>query len=293
MIKSMTGYGKAEATSKYGTAKVELRSINHRYLDISVKLPEALVEFEDKIRAIAQQDIRRGKVYINILFNGKDKYLEKIIVDETLASAYYKQLLTLKKRLHLNSVIRLEQLLSLPGVVRLETRDVDVDKFWPTVKRAVEKSLKVLKHSRLKEGRMIQKDIWCRVRVIKKALEVIKNRSADNVEVYRERLAKMVKELSGNELHLDKNRLEQEVVIFAKNSDVTEEIVRMKSHLACLEDTLSSDDEIGKKLDFVAQELFREVNTIGTKSGDYIISQKVILIKTQIEKLREQAKNVE
>lgn len=294
MIRSMTGFGKGEAVSKYGRVKVEIRTINHKFLDISAKLPEGLLGFEDKIREDLARFIKRGKVNLNLVYEDGVDSADKIMVDEKLAKTYYRQLTALKNKMALEGSIRLDQIILLPGVITYEPKTALSHDIWPCVQKALANAVKNLDKSRQKEGRAIYADLKRRVRSIEKATGVIKERSEASVKLYRERLANRIKEISnGAATVLDKGRLEQEVALYAKNSDVTEEIIRILSHVQNLHDSLQTNVEIGKELDFIAQELSREINTIGAKASDFKISKNVIRLKGEVEKIREQAKNIE
>lgn len=293
MIKSMTGFGKGQAENKFGGIKVETRSVNHKFLEISVKLPESLLDFEDRTREIAGRFVKRGKVNVNIIHEDGSGSAETIAVDEKLAAAYYRMLMNLKKKIRLEGSVRLDQIITLPGVIRCEPKGAISIKLWPCVEQALTKALKDLDASRQKEGRAIYADLKKRIVHVEKALTLIKERSRINVRMYKEKLKKSIRQLSNEAAKFDKGKLEEEVALYAKNSDVTEEITRIAAHVKNLEDTLTNGREVGKKLDFIAQELNREINTVGSKAGDFKISQKVIQVKSEIEKLREQAKNIE
>jgi len=294
MIKSMTGFGKGEAKGKFGSIKAEARTVNHKFLEISTKLPEGLLGFEDRIRETVARFVKRGKANLNLIYEDGLDSVDKIVVDEKLAKAYYKMLTALKNNIRLEGSIRLDQLITLPGVITCEPKEVLPQRIWPHVEEALREAFCDLDRSRLKEGRVLYADLKKRIRYIEKAMSVIKERSKINVKFYKERLKDSIKEVSGKSMKIfDKTRLEQEVALYAKNSDVTEEVTRISAHLKNLRDTLENDLEVGKKLDFIAQELNREINTIGSKASDFKISQKVIQAKSEIEKLREQAKNIE
>lgn len=294
MIKSMTGFGKGEQKSNYGAIKAEVRTINHKFLEISTKLPETLLGFEDKVRELIGKFVKRGKVNLNLLYEDGLDSADKIMVDEKVAKVYYRQLLGLKKKIRVEGSIRLDQIITLPGVIRYEQKEIIPTKIWGYIESAVKKALKNLDASRKKEGNAIYIDLKKRVRNIERSTRVIKERSTINVKFYRERLKKSISEISKSSgAKFDKGRLEQEVALYAKNSDVTEEVTRIIAHLKNLNDTIEKDPEAGKKLDFIAQELNREINTVGAKASDFKISQKVIHIKSEIDKLREQAKNIE
>lgn len=294
MIKSMTGFGKGEAKGRYGKVKTEVRTVNHKFLEISTKLPEGFLDFEDRIRQLIARFVKRGKVNLSVVYENSLESADKIGVDEKLAAAYYRMLLRLKKKLKLEGSVRLDQLIALPGVITYEPKTALPSAVWPVLERALKEAFENLDESRLKEGGHLYADLEKRIINIERATNLIKERSKINVRLYKKRLKDSIKEMSANSLRsFDKNRLEQEVALYAKNSDVTEEIIRILAHVKNLKDILERDSEVGKKIDFIAQELNREINTIGSKASDFKISQKVIQIKSEVEKLREQAKNIE
>lgn len=292
MIKSMTGFGQAAAQSKFGKLKVEIRTLNNRFFDITDKFPEQLYIFEDRVRNTIKRSVKRGKVNINVIYDERIKKEDRIAIDEKIAKRYHGELNKLKKLLKLQGEIRLENMLSCPGLVGYKMEEKEENVLWPLLKKAIEGALDKLVQDRIREGEILGKDLKKRVKNIETALVSIKSRAVINLEQYKTRLAKRVKDLS-NGKELDKARLETEVAIFAKNCDVQEEIVRIKSHTKSFRTCLQSNGEIGKKLDFIAQELHREINTIGSKASDFKISQAVIQVKSEIEKIREQVKNIE
>ncbi len=292
MIHSMTGFGKAVVKSKYGTVTVEIRALNHKFFEVSAKLPNGLAQYEDKLKGLIHQKIKRGKLYLNIELNGQRDHEPHVAVNMAVAKRYRYELSRLKGALKLKGDIRLDQIISLPGVLTQETPTIDSKKPLPYVKQAIDKALKGLVSDRRKEGEALYKDLVKRVANIRAAVKHVDERSVISVVRHKAHLTNRIKELAGTK-NLDKARLAQEVALFAKNSDVSEELVRLKSHLDSFGDALKSHSEVGKKLDFIAQELHREANTIASKSSDFKISNSVIQIKSDIEKIREQVKNIE
>lgn len=288
----MTGFGQAALKDKTGTIKVEIRTINNRFFDITPRLPEKFYIFEDKVRTLVYDKIKRGKVTVNVVFDEKTGAEKPISIDEKAARHYYNRLMRLKNILRLEGGIKLENILSYPGIINYQGQDVKAAEIWPALSGIIEKALERLVKDRLHEGGFLAKDLVSRAEKIEKTLATIKNRSKVNIEQYRKRLAKRVKDLSSGR-ELDNARLETEVAIFAKNCDIQEEITRIKGHLLSFKKCVNSNGEIGKKLDFIAQELHREINTIGSKASDFKISQGVIQVKSEIEKIREQVKNIE
>ena len=214
MIKSMTGFGKGEADSRNGKVKAEVRTVNHKFLDVSTKLPDGLLGFEDKIREMIAKFVKRGKVNLNLVYENHIDSADKIVVDEKLAKTYYKLLTALKKKMDLEGSIRLDQLIALPGVITYEPKGVFPAKIWPFVEKAVKRAFEDLKVSRLREGRALSEDIKKRIRLIKAAMGVIKDRSKVNVKLYRNRLKNSTMEVSkGSAEGFDKTRFEQEVAL--------------------------------------------------------------------------------
>lgn len=292
MIRSMTGFGKGEAKFKNGQVVVEIKTVNHKFFDASLKLPETIAPFEDRIKEILQKKISRGKVNVSVIYDNRASKEEVITINRKLARSYYNGLSGLQKHLGLKDAVEMKDLIMLPGVINYEATEEALAMVWPKVEKALASAIEALVVDREKEGRAIYRDFCKRLDFIAKLLIEIKARSHLNIQEYRTRLAERVKDLtSGREI--DKGRLEMEVAIFAKNSDITEEIMRLKNHLVNFRKSIAANGEAGKKIDFIAQELHREINTVGSKASDFKISKDVIEIKSEIEKIREQAKNIE
>lgn len=292
MIRSMTGFGRGAAKIDGGKVTVEIKTVNHKFFDATLKLPSSLFLFEDDIKEILQREIKRGKVNFGMICDGRLAGAEHVTIDKEIAGRYYNELKGLKKHLGLQEAISIKDIVSLPGVVKNDVAEACVSQYWPQVKSAVGLAIKRLVKDRAKEGRSLYRDLASRSKRIASLLSVIRSRAHLNIEEYRRRFAERIKDLTGgNDVNI--GRLEMEVAIFAKNSDISEEITRLQNHLVNFNKTIAASDEIGKKLDFIAQELHREINTIGSKASDFKISKCVIEIKGEIEKIREQAKNLE
>lgn len=292
MVKSMTGFGRSSAAFKNGKITVEIKTINHKFSDLTLRLPASVAAFEEKIKEVLQKSIMRGKVSLSLMCEGKFLKEEHFALNREAAKTYYKELVKLKKFLDLSGEITIKELLLLPGVLSYEAGDGDLSKIWPAVKAAVEGAMKSLIIDRAKEGKALSADLFARVKKIRKLLEFIRSRAHLNIDEYKRRFETRVKALTGGR-NIDMGRLEMEVAIFAKNCDISEEITRLENHLDNFGKTISAGGEVGKKLDFIAQELHREINTIGSKASDFKIAKNVIEIKSEIEKIREQAKNLE
>ncbi|MCK4463541.1 MAG: YicC family protein [Candidatus Omnitrophica bacterium] len=292
MIRSMTGFGSDKAKSKYGVVTAEIKTVNHKFLEISCKLPNSLVIFEERIKSLLQRGVKRGKVYFNLIYEGTSPHVDSLYVDKKLAENYYNKLNSIKKTFKLEGGINLSDIISFPGVLNYRSAEKDISKLWPSVHTAADSALAKLINEREKEGRYLYKDFKKRIKKIKRYVVKIEDRAYINVKNYKRKLEQRIKEISRN-YPVNNERLEMEVVLYAKNSDISEEITRLKNHIFNFDKTIGKRGEAGKKLDFIAQELHREINTVGSKSSDYTISKSVIEIKSEIEKIREQLKNIE
>ena len=293
MLRSMTGFGRAETAAPNRKIQVEIRTVNHRFFEVSSRLPENFQIFEDKLRAEIAKKVKRGKINLSIVYDNPRKSGPKLIINKDLAHKYKKLLLDLKHSLKSKDEINFSQIISFPGVISVEEQPREESELWPHIKSALNKALSSLVKMREEEGKRLVADILKRKALISRNLAVIEHRSRLAVREYRGHLLKKIKELSSGKINLDKGRIELEVALFAKNSDITEEVTRIKSHLKGLVEALYQQDEVGRKLDFIAQELHREINTVGQKTNDYKIAQLAIAVKGEIEKIREQIQNIE
>ncbi|MCL2337196.1 MAG: YicC family protein [Firmicutes bacterium] len=292
MISSMTGFGRGEVAADNLKAVIEMKSVNHRYCEIVLRMPRSMNVLEERIRRVIQEKIARGRVdvFVNIELLGANKPLVK--VDEELAADYVRVANGIKDRLTLDGNVTVTELLHLPGVISLAEPENDVEQWWPVVREALAKALTGQLAMRLCEGDRLQKDIKNRSGQIGALVESIAQRSPLVTEEYREKLSQRLAELLAPGA-LDINRLETEVVIIAERASITEELVRLRSHLAQLDAAMESDVPVGRKLDFLMQEINREVNTIASKSADVQINRTVVEIKSVLEKIREQVQNIE
>lgn len=292
MINSMTGFGRGEICTDNLKAVIEMKSVNHRYCEIVLRMPRSVNVLEDRIRRMIQEKIARGRVdvFVNIELRGENKPLVK--VDEELAGDYVRAANDIKDRLTLDGTVTVNDLLHLPGVVSLAEPENDVEQWWPVVREALDKALTGQLEMRRREGVRLQSDIKKRSGQIAEMVEIIDKRSPVVTGEYRERLSQRINELlvPGT---LDMSRLDTEVVIIAERASITEELVRLRSHLAQLDACMEGDVPVGRKLDFLMQEINREVNTIASKSADLEINRTVVEIKSELEKIREQVQNIE
>lgn len=291
MIKSMTGFGRGNYEEHGRSFIVEIKTINHRYTDISIRYPRQLSYLEDSIRKYVQNTISRGKVDIYIY---QDKFNEEDIhvsVDEVLAEEYLKAIKKLKDKFSLKDDITLSFLAKIPEIISIE-KEENNDEVWDILKKAIDRALESLVSMRIAEGTKLYNDILDRAKYIKEMVCIVEERSPNVVIEYKERLDERIKEIC-KDVSIDESRIATEVAFFADKSNITEEIVRLYSHIDQLSTILQEKDPIGRKLDFLIQEMNREINTIGSKANDLKITKIVVDIKSEIEKIREQIQNIE
>ena len=287
---SMTGYGQARVSCPAGIFRVEISSVNHRFCEISVRLPYELTILEGKIREYIGKRIRRGK--LNVFFRWERKKLDKKVeIDNELLEKYLKTLRRTQRRLHLKGEVGIDLIANLPQVVRIEEPEIESDRIWQFVKRGVAQACDLLIAMRRKEGEVMQRQLVKSISLIWRKLGNIKRRSGKVADRYARLLHKRARELN---LKVDEARFSSEVASIVQRMNIEEETTRFSGLLQQFGDTLGQkSEEIGRKLDFLIQELNREVNTIGAKANDLSISKNVIDIKTELQKVREQVQNVE
>ncbi|MEW6661662.1 MAG: YicC/YloC family endoribonuclease [Bacillota bacterium] len=294
MICSMTGYGRGEASSENQSVRVEIKSVNHRFIDISVRMPKKYGALEERIKKFLKSSVSRG--YLEVYCNIEDGAAKKrsIKVDKDLAVAYHQSLRELAQILDLPADFGLLEIAQFPGVITSEDPETDLEDLWMSLEQALTMAVAEMVQMRLTEGASLAADLVSRANSIRKMLMVISERSPLVVEEYRERLTQRTKEWRQDSgIEVDPARLAAEVALFADKSSISEELVRLESHLVQLERSLQLSDPVGRKLDFLVQEMNREINTIGSKASDLVISQEVVAVKSEIEKLREQVQNIE
>jgi len=292
MIKSMTGYGRGECEENNRRFVIELKSVNNRYLDINIRLPKHLISLEDNIRKYISSRVSRGKIDV---FVSQEKFSDddiKVVLDEQVASYYYNVYSELKKKFNLQEEITLSLLAKAPDVIIIEKNEDDVETVWDTMKKALDEALSVFIDMRTKEGLKLKQDILERCMIISEKVNLIEKRSPSIIDEYREKIKLRVSEFL-KDVEIDESRLLNEVAFFADKVNIDEEITRLKSHIEQLRSSLESDEAVGRKLDFLIQEMNRETNTIGSKANDLSIANLVIDIKSELEKIREQVQNIE
>lgn len=294
MIKSMTGFGKGEAKGRFGRFTVEVRTVNHRYFDVSSRMPNSLGTLEDKAKHFINKYVKRGKVNLSLLHKKGDKDLGSAKLNDEAIEKYYKMLNKLKKRLRLSDEVSLSHILSFPDVIIQEQQAHDASSIWSAIEPALKKAVLDCDSMRKKEGKALYKDLSGRIKKVADSIDKISKLAPMLILEYRNILHTRIKEiLKRDDYDIDKARVETELAIFAKQCDVSEEITRAKSHLGAMKETLESNTEAGRRLDFILQELQREINTLGSKAGAVKISGLVVDVKSEIDKMREQAQNVE
>lgn len=292
MIKSMTGYGWGEAAVQGKIFTIELKAVNHRYNEVVLRLPRTLSPLEDRIRRLIQSRIARGRVDVFLNMRDSDERTSSVKVDKGLAGAYYKAIIELQESLDIDGKIKLRNLVDLPGVLTLEDPAEDVEEWWPAVLEALENALESLLRMRSEEGKQLASDLLTRVERISSLNAKIRDRSPVVVEEYRERLGARLNDFM-KDGGLSPERLAAEAALFADRSNITEETVRLDSHLKQARSCLQASEPVGRKLDFIVQEMNREINTIASKANDMEISRWAVEVKSELEKVREQVQNIE
>nr|WP_089612573.1 YicC/YloC family endoribonuclease [Dehalobacterium formicoaceticum] len=292
MVRSMTGYGRGAGSSANQMITVEAKSVNHRYLEIVVRMPKQLLPLEERIKKLVQEKVTRGRLdlFLTLEKTGDQKNLVK--VDKEIGLAYYKALKELSSLCQIGEEINLAQLAQMPGVIMIEEEKEDLEAIWPGIEEAVIQACQELVTMRTGEGEKLALDLKNRGRDILDYVRQIEERSPLVVQEYQEKLTQRVQELLG-EIQIDESKLASEVAFFADRASITEELVRLKSHLSQMNLFLDSNDAVGRKLDFLVQEMNREINTIGSKGNDLAINRVVVEVKSELEKVREQVQNLE
>ncbi len=292
-LRSMTGYGRGEATRKGTRVVVELSTVNRKQLDVHISLPRGLAGLDARVTEEVQGALSRGRINGEVVVDfGKRPLQEGIQVNQELAAAYVKSLRGAAAKLNLQDDLSVSHLLTLPNVVRFENPQADPEEMWPVMVRALRQALKALVAMREQEGKALGVDLEARLAALEANLEHIRTRAPKVAEKYREGLFQRLKQAGVSVADAD-DRLLREVALFADRADICEELSRLESHLNQARKLMKGKATTGKSLDFLAQEMFREINTIGSKANDSRIAQRVVQCKTELERFREQVQNVE
>ena len=291
-MRSMTGYGRGEVDYNGAKFSVELVSVNRKQSDIMVSLPRDLTELEPRIRQTINENISRGRtnvlVCVHSLLNGP----RALALDSELARSYHDAMLALQKELSAPGEITIGTILQAPGVMRTPEETIKAHEVWPSVERALRAALAELIKMREREGKHLAKDLIHRLKAVRKKLKEIRALHPDVVKKYRTALLDRIQK-AGLPVPSDDERIVKEITFFADRADISEELTRLESHLAQFAHHLRKNEPVGRTLEFITQEIFRELNTLGAKANDAVISQRVVACKAELEKIREQIQNLE
>ncbi|MGM0588322.1 MAG: YicC/YloC family endoribonuclease [Bacteroidota bacterium] len=293
MITSMTGFGRGEHSNDQFSATVEIQSLNNRYCDVSARLPHQLQEYESDVRERIQAQFERGKFNLSIRVEQVGSEHLDVTFDPEVAKGYHKLLSDLISTTQIDDSIRLDHLLNFNNLFQSKKHDQEtIEQMWDSVSQALDTAIVQLRDMREQEGRQLEKDLKQRLTDINDRLQVIQEKTKERMPEVRDQLMERIGELVDDDA-LDPERLELEVAVLADKMDITEETVRLESHIKFFDEALDNEDAVGRRLNFLLQEMNREANTIGSKANDSEISHLVVFIKENLEKLREQIQNIE
>ena len=295
MIFSMTGFGRASRELSGVAFEVEARSVNHRHLDLRIRLPRILADRENALKQRLQGKVARGKVEIAVNL-ASSAASTKLVIDEAIAGQYVEAARTLSSRHALTGALDVASLLALPGVTRVIESEVDAEALSAAVEEALDEAVRAMVAMRAVEGETLRVELEGRLATVLRLADAFEARSGEVVQAARQRLQKRAEQIRRDVGLLDDARLHQEIVIAADRLDITEELVRLRSHVSQFEDTLRAggpDHPVGRRRDFLLQELGREANTVGSKASDAALAQDVVGLKTELERIREQVQNIE
>lgn len=292
MVKSMTGFGRAVKELDGYVIAVELKSVNHRYFEFSSRCPRQYGFIEDKLKSFINSRVSRGKIECFVSIEALNTESADVAVNNTLASAYVKALKEISSNYELKEDFGASTIARFPDVLVVKKAEEDEEKIWNMVKSVADEAVDKFIEMRSVEGKKMYDDVYSRSQFILDTVAFIEERSPETVKEYNDKLVERVHELLGD-VSLDEGRILQEVAVYADKVAVAEETVRLRSHIEQLRKFLDSDEAVGRKMDFLVQEINRETNTIGSKCNDVAIARKVVDIKAEIEKIREQIQNIE
>jgi len=288
----MTGYGRGESERGGAKISVEINSVNRRQSDIVINLPRDLSMLEPRVRQTVADRLTRGRTNVVVGFAPDASAPRKLGLDRTLARSYHQDMRALQAELSVPGEINIGMILQAPGVMRLSENGIEPDEVWPALEEALGNALGELIKMREREGKHLAKDLIQRLKVVRQSLKEVKKMYPVVAEKYRETLLERIRK-AGFDLEPNDERLLKEVAFFADRSDVSEELTRLESHLAQFAHHLRKDEPVGRTLEFIVQEISRELNTLGAKAGDAEISRHVVACKSEVEKIREQIQNLE
>ena len=292
MIKSMTGFGRGEALENNRKFTVELKAVNHRYFDVNIRIPKKFGQFESSLRSTLKQSIQRGKIDVFVTYEDFSEENFSLRYNEAMAAQYLRYFRQMAETFSLEDDIRVSTLGRCPDVFELQEAQENEEEIWSTLKEALDIACSQFVESRIAEGKHLAADLLEKLENLEKLVDMVEKRYPQIVQAYTERIREKVNELLGDKM-LDEARLATELVLFSDKICTDEETVRLRSHIHSMSDALLGEDGVGRKLDFIAQEMNREANTILSKANDLETSQIAIDMKTEIEKIREQIQNIE
>ena len=292
MVKSMTGFGRREISDAARKITVELKSVNHRYLDINIKMPKKLSFFEASMRTLIKEYTERGKLDVFVTYEDYTDQNYSLKYNRNIAAAYFNYIRDMAEEFGLENDLTVSRLSRYPEVFSLEEQGVDDEELWKEIEKAFRGALQEFSEARVKEGENLKKDLTGKLTEMSSHVSYIEERAPEIIEEYKNRLFERVKELMAD-ASVEESRILAEVTIFADKICVDEELVRLKSHIEAMLSALNNGGSLGRKLDFIAQEMNREANTILSKANDLATSKHAIELKTCIEKVREQIQNIE
>ena len=288
----MTGYGRGQSIHNGNKFSVELNSVNRKQSDVVVTLPRELSEMEPRVRDVINSEITRGRLTVVIALHYGATSSQRLGLDTALARTYYEAMVGLQKDLGVPGEVGIESVLRAPGVLRVAEEEFALDEAWPLVEAALKEALAELIAMREREGKHLAKDLIKRLKIVRESLRRIRELQPNVMKKYRQSLHERI-ERAGIEMSLDDERLTKEVIFFAEKSDITEELTRLESHFSQFAHQLRRHEPVGRTLEFIGQEIAREFNTLGAKANDVEISQRVVVCKSEMEKIREQIQNIE
>ncbi|MEH7745074.1 YicC/YloC family endoribonuclease [Neobacillus drentensis] len=291
MVTSMTGFGRAKAESDFFSVNVEIKTVNHRFCEMNIRMPRQLLKIEDRLKKKLSQYIRRGRVEVYVSLEGEGSVTRKVHVDWKLLDEYSQIIKQVREKYNVEGIVTLQDLLSRSELLHIEESEIGNDELEKLVLEATEEAANLLKQMRLAEGDELKKDLLAILSQLEINVMELQKFAPLVVQSYKERLTKRMEEFVNGQL--DETRILTEVAVFADKADISEEITRLKSHIQQFLHTLQSMEPIGRKLDFIVQEMNREANTIGSKANDSNIAKQVVDIKSLLEKLKEQVQNIE
>jgi uncharacterized protein (TIGR00255 family) len=291
MVISMTGYGRSRSESGSFSVTVEIKTVNHRFCEFNIRMPRQLLKIEEKMKKKLTQHIRRGRVEVYVTLEGEGTITRKVLVDWKLLEEYHQFIREAKEKFGFEGNVTLQDLLDREELVHIEETEAGNEDLENLVLSALENAAVMMKQMRMAEGKELKKDMLANLQQIDSVVHDLRADSPRVIEAYQERLKKRMQEFINGQV--DEDRILTEVAVFADKADINEEITRLISHIQQFSQTLEDDEPIGRKLDFLVQEMNREANTIGSKANDSSIAKKVVDVKSLLEKLKEQIQNIE